>query len=133
MQKYELKSDLYGEKWMKSHRTNRYREWNELMYSIRSVEKHVGRYVNKFNILVNAIVAPSGDGVRNIIKKQWPSWMALEKPEVNDKVSILSMADFFEPSAQGCLPTYNSLTIEAQMHNIKSTTDRVSRVLRSFR
>jgi hypothetical protein len=131
---YELNSTLNEPdgKWLQHHRTNRYRDWDELRYSIRTVEKYAESFRNKIQILVNA-VGPEGAAATatvempsNIIGKQVPSWLDLAKQETEDNVQILAQEDFFAEEEQGCLPTFNSLTIENQIHNTKSTTDRVS-------
>jgi hypothetical protein len=46
MQPYELNSSLNDEDgiWLSSHGSNTYREWDELRYSVRSVEKYAGKF-----------------------------------------------------------------------------------------
>ena len=133
---YEVNStlnDVEG-KWLESHRVNRYRDWDELRYSIRSVEKYASNFRNKIQLLVNAVADPAEatkatvDDPATIIGKQRPLWL---KNDAYTKsiVQILSQEDFFEETEQGCLPTFNSLTIENQLFNTKSDTDRVSRAL----
>ena len=117
-------------KWLESHRVNRYRDWGELRYSIRSVEKYAGTFRNKIQLLVNAVADPedaanaSVDNPATIVGKQRPSW--LKNDETTDEiVQVLSQEEFFDETEQGCLPTFNSLTIENQLFNTKSDTDRV--------
>lgn len=57
---YEVNSTLNDAegKWLESHRINRYRDWDELRYSIRSVEKYASKFRNKIQLLVNAIADP---------------------------------------------------------------------------
>jgi len=120
--------------WLESHRVNRYRDWDELRYSIRSVEKYAGSFRNKIQLLVNA-VANSAESLNatvetpaSIIGKQAPLW--LKKDEATKAVvQVLSQEDFFHQNEQGCLPTFNSLTIENQLFNTPSDTDRVSQFI----
>lgn len=53
--------------------------------------------------------------------KQSPQWLK----EGLDKVQVLSQEEFFGPEERKCLPTFDSLTIENQLYNTKSETDRV--------
>ena len=133
---YEVNSTLNDEdgRWLESHRVNRYRDWDELRYSIRSVEKYASGFRNKIQLLVNSIADPveagsaSVDNPAKISGKQRPLWLNDEQ-NTHDTVQILSQEDFFEETEQGCLPTFNSLTIENQIFNTKSDTDRVSNSL----
>jgi len=110
---------------------NRYRDWDELRYSIRSVEKYASGFRNKIQILVNAIADPmeaASATVENPAKiggRQKPLWLNDDK-YTQETVQVLSQEDFFDENEQGCLPTFNSLTIENQIFNTKSDTDRVS-------
>lgn len=118
-------------KWLQNHRVNRYRDWDELRYSIRTVESYAGHFRNKIQILVNAVgpeCAAANATLENLPKisgKQRPLWMNFENPETADAVQILSQEDFFSESEQGCLPTFNSLTMENQIYNTESDVDRV--------
>jgi hypothetical protein len=134
MSPYEVNStlnDLEG-KWFQSHRINRYRDWDELRYSIRSVEKYAQNVRNKIQILVNSVgtegVADkaSPEYPATITGKQIPTWLNKNK-NTKDVVQIIPQEEFFDESEQGCLPTFNSLTIENQIFNTKSTVDRVSK------
>jgi hypothetical protein len=109
---------------------NRYRDWDELRYSIRTVEEFAGKFRNKIQLLVNS-VGPEGSAAKatsenpSVIKgKQRPRWLN-KKPETLEVVEILAQEDFFRESTKYCLPTFNSLTIENEMWNINSTVDRV--------
>lgn len=110
---------------------NRYRDWDELRYSIRSVEMYASSFRNRIQLLVNSIAdatpipdQSTGDPV-SISGKQKPLWLKDDK-YTNEVVQTLSQEDFFEDSVRGCLPTFNSLTIENQIFNTHSDTDRVS-------
>jgi hypothetical protein len=132
---YEVNSTLNDAEgvWLESHRVNRYRDWDELRYSIRSVEKYAGSFRNKIQILVNAVADPNDalnatvENPARIIGKQTPQWLK-RNAHTREVVQILSQEDFFDESEQGCLPTFNSLTIENQIFNTKSDTDRVGQV-----
>jgi hypothetical protein len=120
---YELNSTLndLDNTWISSHRTNRYREWNELRYSMRSVEKNAGHLVNRVQILVNAYQDNSNTTQPVTYERQTPEWLEQD----NNKVQLLSQEEFFGPDEQKCLPTFNSLTIENQLYNTKSEVDRL--------
>ncbi|KAH0173012.1 hypothetical protein KCU67_g1484, partial [Aureobasidium melanogenum] len=121
MRPYELNSSLNDDagEWMASHGVNRYRDWDELRYSIRSVEKHASSFRNKIQILVNAIEDFDGTMTR-----QRPMWLKEELVIGND-LQVLSQEEFFGEEEARCLPTFNSLTIENQIHNTPSDTDRI--------
>ncbi|KAH6720826.1 hypothetical protein BKA61DRAFT_470183 [Leptodontidium sp. MPI-SDFR-AT-0119] len=129
---YEVNSTLNDEegKWLESHRVNRYRDWDELRYSIRSIEKYASSFRNKIQLLVNSVANPleaqtaTVEDPAEIVGKQRPLWMKNDD-ETNDVVQILAQEDFFNEAEKGCLPTFNSLTIENQIFNTKSETDRI--------
>jgi hypothetical protein len=107
-------------KWISSHGVNRYRDWDELRYSFRSIEKNAGQFMNTIKVLVNSIYendAPS--------RKQTPTWLAVDDPEVSKFVQVVSQEEMFESDKKVCLPAFNSLTIENQMFNTKSDVDQV--------
>ncbi|KAF2179426.1 hypothetical protein K469DRAFT_716424 [Zopfia rhizophila CBS 207.26] len=121
---YELNSSLNDPDgvWIKSHSSNRYREWNELRYSMRSVEKYAGHFANRIQILVNAFQNYREDSSSPITYgKQRPYWLRDDL----EKVQVLSQEEFFGPDERKCLPTFDSLTIENQLYNTKSETDRL--------
>ena len=129
---YEVNSTLNDPegKWLESHRVNRYRDWDELRYSIRSVEKYAGSFRNKIQLLVNAVANPKDaanatvENPASIVGRQRPLWLKKDA-HTKDVVQVLSQEDFFDEAEQGCLPTFNSLTIENQIFNTESETDRV--------
>lgn len=133
---YEMASSLNDEegKWLESHGTNRYRDWDELRYSIRTVERHAQTFRNKIQILVNAVgeegkaADATPEQPATISRKQKPDWLN-DDAVTNDIVQIISQEEFFPEEESGCLPTFNSLTIENQIHNTASDTDRVSYLL----
>jgi hypothetical protein len=132
MYPYEVNSTLNDPegKWLQSHRMNRYRDWDELRFSIRTVEKYAQNIRNKIQILVNSV---GTEGIANtaspetpaeITGRQTPLWFN-NNENTSDIVQIIPHEDFFDEPAQACLPTFNSLTIENQIFNTKSTVDRV--------
>lgn len=121
MRPFELNSSLNdpaGE-WIASHGVNRYRDWDELRYSIRSVEKYASSFRNKIQLLVNLVQGEDGR-----LQKQRPTWLK-DDAATQDVVQVLAQDDFFGTTERDCLPTFNSLTIENQIFNTPSDTDRL--------
>lgn len=60
MRPYELNSSLNDDDgvWLFSHDTNLYREWDELRFPVRSVEGYAGTFLNRIQMLVNAVELP---------------------------------------------------------------------------
>lgn len=102
-------------KWIASHGTNRYRDWDELRYTIRSVEKFAANFKNKIQIIVNSVVGTEAG-------KQVPTWLN-DEPATKENVQVLAQEEFFDSEKHVCLPTFNSLTIENQLFNTPSSTD----------
>lgn len=103
--------------WINSHGVNRYRDWDELRYSLRSVEKYASNFRNKIQIVVNSVEGtPEG--------KQIPNWLN-DEDTTKEVVQVLSQEEFFDREKHACLPTFNSLTIENQLFNTPSDTDYV--------
>ncbi|KAI9729520.1 MAG: Xanthine phosphoribosyltransferase 1 [Claussenomyces sp. TS43310] len=128
---YELESPLNDPEgtWLNSHGVNRYRDWDELRYSVRTVERFAQSFRNKIQILVNS-VGREGDArvatldePAEIAGRQKPLWIK-DDDNTKDVVEILTQEEFFDESEAACLPTFNSLAIESQIYNTKSTTDR---------
>jgi Stealth protein CR2, conserved region 2/Stealth protein CR1, conserved region 1 len=120
---YELNSvlnDVEGT-WIKSHGRNRYRDWDELRYSLRSIEKYARNFRNKIQILVNSVNG-TDDG------KQIPWWLNAEQ-STYDIVQVLAQEEFFDQEKHVCLPTFNSLTMENQIFNTPSNVDHVRNIL----
>jgi len=106
--------------WLAKHGANRYRDWEELRYSLRSVEKHA-HFRNRIQILVNSV----SDFATGTSRRQRPAWLHDEE-KLGSDVQVLAQEDFFEESKLDCLPSFNSLTIEGQIYNTKSDVDVVS-------
>jgi hypothetical protein len=124
MRPYEINSSLNDERgiWLTSHGSNRYREWDELRYSIRSVAKYASTFANHVQILVNAFEERSHNDSKILrMGKQRPQWLR----EGTSQVQVFSQEEFFGLEERKCLPSFDSLTIENQLYNTKSDTDRV--------
>lgn len=107
-------------KWIGSHGVNRYRDWDELRYSFRSLEKNAGTFRNNIQVLVNSIGVDDG-----LKRSQTPNWLDPESMQYN-RVQVLAQEDYFDEEKKTCLPTFNSLTMENQIFNTPSTVDEVS-------
>ncbi|KAK5101877.1 hypothetical protein LTS08_004336 [Lithohypha guttulata] len=114
---FELNSILNDAEgnWISSHGVNRYRDWDELRYAVRSVEKYAKSFRNQIQIIVNSVKGTKAG-------KQVPTWLN-DKPWTRDVVKVLAQEEFMDRKAQACLPTFNSLTIENQLFNTPSNTD----------
>ncbi|KAI1846227.1 hypothetical protein JX265_010604 [Neoarthrinium moseri] len=111
--------------WIAQHSINRYRDWDELKYSMRSLDTYAKGFINKIQILVNSVSSNSKyhpDGTD--MYPQRPTWLKNDTP-TNNFVQILPHESFFEEAGKQCLPTFNSLSIESQIHMTPSTTDRL--------
>ncbi|KAH7029472.1 uncharacterized protein B0I36DRAFT_245594 [Microdochium trichocladiopsis] len=119
--KYELESPLNDPegKWIAEHGVNRYRDWNELRYSLRSLDTNAAGFLNKVQILVNSYTK---DGQK--MQGQRPTWMR-DDIGSDEHLQILPQEEFFSKESQKCLPTFNSLSIESQIHLTPSNTDRL--------
>ena len=123
--KWELASPLNdGEgRWIARHSINRYRDWDELRYSFRSLDKYARTFINKIQLLVNPIdVSTENDTVA--LQPQRPRWLrndALTK----QNVQVLSQDQFFDETARECLPSFDSLSLETQIYNTPSSVDQM--------
>ncbi|KAL0223712.1 hypothetical protein P9112_003102 [Eukaryota sp. TZLM1-RC] len=84
----------------KSIENNRYREFNELKYSLRSLE----------------LYAPWIRKVFLITDRQIPTWLNTRHP----KLTVIDHRDLFDPSLHSFLPVFSSPAIEAQFHRLSS-------------
>ncbi|KAF9150883.1 Xanthine phosphoribosyltransferase 1 [Linnemannia schmuckeri] len=93
--------------------SNRFRDMNELKYSVRSVSKYFSRSLfNRIHILTTAVDEKNEE-------IQVPSWLDLESS--GDRVRMVPHGAIFDNSSD--LPSFNSLAIESQMHHIPGVTD----------
>lgn len=79
----------------------RFRQHDELRYSLRSLEQH----------------APWVNHIWIVTANQVPVWLDTDHP----KVTVVSHQDIW--SAEGTLPTFNSHAIEAHLHRIEGLTE----------
>ena len=91
----------------KNNNENRYREHDELRYSIRSVLKYAP-WVNKIHIVISN---------NNQKEHQVPMWLNTSHPKIN----IVTHSDIFEDKSY--LPTFNTNAIESQLDNIPGLAD----------
>ncbi|KAG0022083.1 Xanthine phosphoribosyltransferase 1 [Entomortierella chlamydospora] len=91
---------------------NRFRDMNELKYSVRSVSQYAYRMLGKIHILTSRVDTETNES-------QVPSWLDLEKSK--DIVELVPHDKIFEDPS--FLPSFNSLSIESQIHNIPNLTD----------
>ena len=119
---YELESPLNDAKgkWIAEHSVNRYRDWDELRYSLRSLDAYAKEFLNKIQLLVNSVI----DQQSGQITPQRPDWLNNDN-KTNNHVEVLSQEAFFGEEERDCLPTFNSLSIESQIHLTPSTTDQL--------
>ncbi|KAJ1337351.1 3-O-alpha-D-mannopyranosyl-alpha-D-mannopyranose xylosylphosphotransferase [Microdochium nivale] len=124
MRPYELNSTLNDAEgtWLKGHGSNRYRSWDELRYSVRSVEKYASGFTNKIQFLVNAVDESADPAIRRYTKQR-PLWLS-EEAERDGLIETLSQEDFFGEEELAALPSFNSLSIESQLYNTPSNVDR---------
>lgn len=123
---YELQSSLNdpnGE-WISKHSINRYRDWDELRYSLRSLDKNAQGFINKIQLLVNSVQDSTNINETNY-RPQRPLWLN-DCASTNDNVQILRQEDFFGASVGSCVPTFDSVSIESQIYNTPSSSDQVS-------
>jgi hypothetical protein len=96
---------------------NRFRDMNELKYSMRSVAEYASQAFERIHILVTQVDPDTNEA-------QMPTWLDPEKSTDVDVVRVVHHSDIFEdPSA---LPSFNSLAIESQIHHTPDLTDIVS-------
>ncbi|KAG0214781.1 Xanthine phosphoribosyltransferase 1 [Mortierella sp. GBA30] len=91
---------------------NRFRDMDELKYSVRSVAQYATGMFERIHILATVVDQELDEG-------QVPSWL-----NVNASTGVIRLVqhdEIFEDSS--FLPTFNSLAIESQMHHIPSLTD----------
>ncbi|KAI0436963.1 hypothetical protein F4803DRAFT_566431 [Xylaria telfairii] len=123
---YEEQSPLNDAQgiWISRHSMNRYRDWDELRYSLRSLNAYARTFINKIQLLVNSVEdsAAASDGADML--PQRPVWLR-NNDEANGVVQILDQESFFGENEKACLPTFNSLSIESQIYMTPSTTDHM--------
>ncbi|KAI1496231.1 hypothetical protein F5X99DRAFT_422292 [Biscogniauxia marginata] len=123
---YELESPLNDEagKWISQHGINRYRDWDELKYSLRSLDVYAKGFINKIQLLVNSVGSNLYRTDGHHMHPQRPSWLR-DDEATNEHVQVLSHESFFRDEDKECLPTFNSLSIESQIYMTPSSTDQL--------
>ncbi|KAJ8128778.1 hypothetical protein O1611_g4858 [Lasiodiplodia mahajangana] len=109
---YEQQSPLNDAQgiWISRHSMNRYRDWDELRYSLRSLNTYARKFVNKIQLLVNSVGENAAASGGASISPQRPSWLR-DNDETNGIVQVLDQESFFGEKEKECLPTFNSLSI----------------------
>lgn len=108
---------------MSEHSINRYRDWDELKYSFRSIDRYAKSFTNKIQLLVNSVQNDT-DPQSEVLRPQRPNWLKNDEA-TRDHVEILAQEDFFANSEKDCLPSFDSLSIETQIHNTPSDVDQL--------
>ncbi|KAG0055830.1 Xanthine phosphoribosyltransferase 1 [Gryganskiella cystojenkinii] len=91
---------------------NRFRDMDELKYSVRSVAQYASRMFERIHILTTESDPDSEDA-------QIPSWLNLTASR--GTIELVHHDRIFERKQD--LPSFNSLSIESQMHHIPGITD----------
>lgn len=87
---------------------NRFREWDELRYSIRSIYQNIPEASRgKIYLIVGET---NGSDVAVPLLPKW-----LKSKIDRDIVQIVTHRDLFPDPVEACLPTFNSLSIESQL------------------
>ncbi|GAP92551.1 putative udp-glucose 4-epimerase protein [Rosellinia necatrix] len=123
---YEQQSPLNDAQgvWLSRHGMNRYRDWDELRFSLRSLNSYAKKFINKIQLLVNSVEDyESASGIVDTLPQR-PDWLR-DNDETNGIVQILGQESFFGEKEKACLPTFNSLSIESQIYMTPSTTDHM--------
>lgn len=122
---------------MKMDATHRYQEHDELLFSMRSAVESLGtKAMQRLHILASAYHTPNGN--EHQMAGQVPAWLDKEQAFGGDaRVRLHHDAQYFKPISgpgnelsplelQGwknaVIPSFNSLAVEAQIHNIEDTT-----------
>ncbi|KAF9575039.1 Xanthine phosphoribosyltransferase 1 [Mortierella alpina] len=91
---------------------HRFRDMDELKYSVRSVAQYAAGMFEKIYILATEVEPETNEG-------QIPSW--LNQTSAKGVVEVVQHDEIFENTA--FLPTFNSLAIESQMHHVPGLSD----------
>ncbi|CAG8718616.1 13148_t:CDS:2 [Gigaspora margarita] len=114
---YKMMQNTYKKKSGLNIPEHYYRDYDELRYSIRSVETFFKDYINKIYIIVTDLENGT---------MQLPSWLNTDwiNPVTGDsRVELVKHTDIFTDIT--VLPTFNSLAIESQMMNIPNLLNQV--------
>lgn len=96
---------------------NRHRDWDELRYSIRSIETYL-QDVGTIQIISTYRQKPD---------PQRPSWLAGSKFTHLDygpyKIQVIGQEDLWDADESICLPSFSSASVEAQYRHLKGDND----------
>ncbi|KAF9275252.1 Xanthine phosphoribosyltransferase 1 [Mortierella alpina] len=98
---------------------NRFRDMDELRYSLRSVAQYAAAgLLRTIHILTTDVEVQQEDQERpigeRILRQQAPQWMDLDKAK--GMIKLIRHREIYEDTS--ALPSFNSLSIESQMHRI---------------
>ncbi|GJJ74760.1 hypothetical protein EMPS_07118 [Entomortierella parvispora] len=106
---------------------NRFRDLDELRYSMRSVGENAGQLFRKIHLLTTEVVEDREDGSKARYG-QAPIWMkqktngaTTDDEEIDDRLELVPHKYIFDDPE--VLPTFNSLAIESQMHHVPDLAD----------
>ena len=111
-----------------SKEAKHYRDYDELRYSVRSVESMFGKYVG--NIVVVSADYEQGDHREGQVP-QWLNTTWKSKETGKNRVQMVHHSQVFV-GKNDLLPTFNSLAIESQIVNINGLSEQVSLVVESI-
>ncbi|KAF9905617.1 Xanthine phosphoribosyltransferase 1 [Linnemannia zychae] len=103
---------------------HRFRDNNELKYSLRSIAQYVPKeMVNRIHILTtevpNSISRIDAGQQEEELAGQVPQWLDLRK--AGEKIRLVKHREIFDNAS--VLPSFNSLSIESQMHHVPGLAD----------
>lgn len=99
----------------------RYRSWEELRYSIRSIMYHGTSWLANVLIVAKDYDLPSETNATMQHIQQFPEW--LNRTMVNDTSVIQVIPESSIMPVKDCLPTFNSVSVEAALGNLPKTTE----------
>ena len=113
--------------WIKTHTVNRYREWDELRYSFRSVDHYAtfGNFLNNRILVVSSVEEGRDKKGKMKYRKQVPEWLREDWVDADEGLTVVGHDEFFGEEGKGCLPTFSSQAIEGQVWRTDSDTDHV--------
>ncbi|KAJ9656663.1 hypothetical protein H2198_004782 [Neophaeococcomyces mojaviensis] len=88
-----------------------------------NLDQYVNGFINRIQLLVNS-VQDTSDNTSENYRPQRPDWFK-DDAETRKHVHILRQEDFFGEAKKQCLPTFNSISIESQIHNTPSDIDQL--------
>lgn len=89
-----------------SNTMNRIRSWDELRYSLRATVKHASSWLGDVQMIVKHYI-----GDDRLARLLTPHWLKSESLRVINESSLMTHPQ--------CLPSFNSLTIEASLSNLR--------------